>query len=96
LGFDGIKIIVEGVKDAKVVINGGNTVSSPTTTGPYEVEEDPEVQQYREQLATVSAAGSKLPSMITAGGRRTRRRKAKKMKVKGSRRNRLTKKERNS
>jgi hypothetical protein len=92
-GFDGIKIIIEGIKDAKVVINGGNTVSSPPTTGLYEVEEDPEVQRYKEQLA--SAAGSHLPSMITAGGRRTRRRKAKKMKVKGTRRNRLTKKERN-
>jgi hypothetical protein len=95
-GFDGMKIIVVGVENAKVVINGENTVSSSTTAGSYEVEEDPEVQRYREQLATASGLGSKLPSMIAAGaagGRRTKRRDRRGQKKRKTRH--LTKKERN-
>jgi hypothetical protein len=98
-GFDEIKEIVEGASEAE-----------PTIQEIYTPIKDPKLEELINKTKASRAVISNdeelsplvepefQPPMIAAGaagGRRTRRRKAVKVKVKGSRRNRLTKKERN-
>jgi hypothetical protein len=98
-GFDEIKEIVEGASEAE-----------PTIQEIYTPIKDPKLEELMSKTKASRAVISNdkelspvvesqfKPPMIAAGaagGRRTRRRKAMKVKVKGSRRNRLTKKERN-
>jgi hypothetical protein len=103
-GFDGMKELVEGESKEVMPTKEAAPMIQEIYTPPIKDPKLEELKSSREVFSNNEESSELVepefqPSMIAAaaaGGRRTRRRKANKVKVKGTRRNRLTKKERNS